>query len=155
MHLVTDIVGNIADPDLHDEIHRLEHLGVVETVTVPVADLARRRLKARTDKGTDVAIALPRSQRLEDGAVLSATETCAIVVRVEAENWMRLRSANADAALRIGYFAGNLHWRVKFDGRDLLVALDQDESLYRERLAGLIADGLLLIVEPNELEVAS
>jgi len=52
-----------------------------------------------------------------------------------------VRPAAAAAALRLGYHAGNLHWRVRFDGADLMVALEGPEARYRDRLAEFEADG--------------
>jgi urease accessory protein len=43
---------------------------LVEFVGIAPVDLDRRRLLARTDGGEEVAIALPRDQKLYDGAVL-------------------------------------------------------------------------------------
>mgnify|MGYP006140052353 CR=1 FL=1 len=45
-------------------------------------------------------------------------EARAVIVRVEPEAWLRLRPADAAAALAVGYHAGNLHWRVRFEGED-------------------------------------
>ncbi len=149
MHVATEIVGNITDPGMGGRLHRLDHAGGLETVTLPRADLARRRLKAITDKGNPIAVALPRSQRLFDGAILVLAEARAVVVRVEPEAWLRLRPADSAAALAVGYHAGNLHWRVGFDGGDLLVALEHDEKQYRDRLADMVADGRVRIVEPE------
>ena len=85
MHLATEIIGNVTDPGMGARLHRLDHAGGVETVTIPRADLARRRLKALTDRGTPIAVALPRSQRLFDGAILVLAEERAVIVRVEPE----------------------------------------------------------------------
>jgi urease accessory protein len=149
MHLATEIIGNVTDPGMGARLHRLDHAGGVETVTIPRADLARRRLKALTDRGTPIAVALPRSQRLFDGAILVLAEERAVIVRVEPEAWLRLRPADAAAALAVGYHAGNLHWRVGFDGGDLMVALEHDEAQYRDRLADMIAAGRVRIVETD------
>ncbi|MCB1486385.1 MAG: urease accessory protein UreE [Bauldia sp.] len=147
MHVATEIIGNITDPGMGGRLHRLDHSGGLETVALPRADLARRRLKALTDKGTPIAVALPRSQRLFDGAILVLGEDRAVIVRVEPEAWLRLRPADSAAALAVGYHAGNLHWRVGFDGGDLLVALEHDEKQYRDRLADLVEGGRVRIIE--------
>ena len=41
---------------------------------------------------------------------------------------------------KLGYHAGNLHWRVRFAGEALLVALEAPMDDYLARLAGLIRD---------------
>ena len=37
-------------------------------------------------------------------------------------------------AIELGYFAGNMHWRVKFAEDHLDIALESPEQIYLERL---------------------
>ncbi|MEL6997521.1 MAG: urease accessory protein UreE [Pseudomonadota bacterium] len=147
MEMFTGILGTMDDPALAGPLHRLEHADAVDELLIPRADLARRRLRAVTAKGADIAIALPREVQLFDGAVLRCDADHALIVRVEAEHWLRVRPAGAEAALRLGYHAGNLHWRVRFDGTDLIVALEGPEAGYRDRLADMVSDGTSTIVQ--------
>ena len=140
------ILASETAPSVHDRLHELEHAGVVEYVLLSPRDMARRRLRATTDKGTCCAIALPRGERLFNGAVLALGESSAIVVRVAGESWLRLRPASAADAMRLGYHAGNLHWRVRFDGEELLVAMDGPEADYRARLDELTRNGRVVVV---------
>ena len=112
------ILGLVGDPALHERLHGLEHRGAVETIVLEPRDMARHRLRATTDKGTDCAIALARDTVLEDGAVLLL-----------------------DEARALGYHAGNLHWRVHFERGRLLVALEGPEATYLERVAAFLEDG--------------
>ncbi len=148
--LVDRIVGALDAPWLHNAVHRLEHRGAVETLTIARADMARRRLRALTDRGTEIAIALPRDTALFDRAVLLLDPDRAIVLRVEAEHWMRLRPRDAAEALNLGYFAGNLHWRARFDGTDLLVAVERPVETYLERVRDRLADGRVSCIERPE-----
>ena len=63
MITITGIVGTASDPRLADRLHHLEHDDRVETLVVGEEDSSRRRLRGKTDKGTDVAIALERGDR--------------------------------------------------------------------------------------------
>jgi len=83
---------------------------------------------------------LPRDQRLFDGAVLVLEPDRAVVVRVANERWLRLQPRAIADAIELGYHAGNLHWRVRFAGEALLVALEAPMDDYLTRLAGLIRD---------------
>ena len=67
---VTNLFGLAGDPDVGERLHALSHVGKVEYVILSRADMSRHRLRAVTDKGTECAIALPRSERLSNGAVL-------------------------------------------------------------------------------------
>jgi urease accessory protein len=100
-----------------------------------------RRFRSSTEKGCDIAISLARDEQLFDGAVLMLDHANALVVKVEAEDWLRLTPRDQSAALQVGFHAGNLHWRVRFDGEDLLVAVERDLQSYTDRIDALIKDG--------------
>jgi urease accessory protein len=138
---IDGIVGWAGDPLIAGRLHDLGHQGRVETLVLERRDTLRHRLRATTDRGTACAIALARDQRLGDGAVLVLDDARAIVVRMADEVWLRLAPQDADAALELGYHAGNLHWRVRFDGADLLVAQEGPAALYLDRVAPLLATG--------------
>ena len=77
------ILGLATDPDIAEALHRLEHHGQVEYLTLSEADTQRHRLRALTDRGTECAIALPRHQHLSNGAVLLLEKDRAVVVRMQ------------------------------------------------------------------------
>jgi urease accessory protein len=149
MEIYSTILGTSDAPDLKELLHQLAHAHAVDVLRLPRADLARRRLRAHTEGGREIAIALPREQQLFDGAVLALSKDAALVVRVEAENWLTLAARDHATALRLGYFCGNLHWRVRFDGQNLLIALDTGEQLYLDRLAPMIDAGEVCLVPPE------
>jgi urease accessory protein len=141
MITITGIVGTASDPSLSDRLHHLEHDDRVETLVVGEEDSSRRRLRGKTDKGTDVAIALERSGELVDGAVLLLEDSRAIVLRKTQQRWLRLVPRDADAALEAGYCAGNHHWKVLFEPGALLIATQGPAEHYVDRLKHLVAAG--------------
>ena len=143
------IIGNLHDAELAERLHRLDHEGLVEYLTLERDDVHRRRLRARTDRATECLIALPRNQSLSDGAILALDEERAIVVRLKVEHWLALSPRDEAAALELGYFAGNLHWRVRFEGPRLLIALEGPEKDYLARLEPLLRDGRAATVEDD------
>ncbi|MGJ5180182.1 urease accessory protein UreE [Bradyrhizobium oligotrophicum] len=136
---IEHVLGSRLDVDLAERLHRLEHRGAVDVVAVPAADLARRRLLIATHSGEELAIALPRNERLFDGAVLLLQDDRAIVVRAATERWLRLEPRSISDAVELGYQVGNLHWRVRFGGEVLLVALEGRPEDYTARIENLIA----------------
>lgn len=140
MLLIERVLGSRLEPELSEQIHELEHRHAVELLTIPAADIARRRLRATTREGTELAIALPRGQPLFDGAVLLMEPDRAIIVRVAEERWLRLQPRGIADAIELGYHAGNLHWRVRFDGEALLVALEAPLDDYLARLGMLVTE---------------
>ena len=141
MQTLTHIVGYATDHDIAHLLHDLEHDGAVHYITLKKQDTLRHRLRAVTDRGEDVAIALPRSEQLANGAVLLLESGRAIVVRMEAEQWLALRAKDTAAALEIGYFAGNMHWKVQFDRDAIRIAVEGPAQGYLDRLYHLLASG--------------
>jgi urease accessory protein len=140
MLIIDRILGSRAEPTLSESLHLLEHKGLVDVLLVEPADIDRRRLRSRTQAGTEIAVALPREEKLYDGAVLLLEPTGAIVVRVNAERWLRLTPCSVADAVELGYHAGNLHWRVRFEDQCLMVALQAPVDDYLARLGTLISD---------------
>jgi urease accessory protein len=141
---IDHIAGTATDPAVAEALHELEHRNAVEYVTLSPADTQRHRLRVMTDRGTECAIALPRTQRLENGAVLLLGPQRAIVVRMSAVQWLELRALDAASALQLGYFAGNMHWKVEFEGDLLRIALQGPVESYLERLSHLIQGGRIV-----------
>ena len=147
---LTRILGNATEPEFAERLHALDHDGRVETITLDAADTARKRLRVATDKGTDCAVAIARSDRLANGAVLLLEDDRAVVVRMRETVWLALAPRDLAAALDLGYFCGNLHWRVRFEGAVLKVALDGPRETYIARLAQHLADGRARIIEEQD-----
>lgn len=135
------IVGQASDPEIADRLHRLQHADRVEYLDLEPEDMQRHRLRITGDQGTEYAIAIPRREMLTDGAVLMLGAEKAVVVRSREQNWLRLKASDPATALELGYFAGNMHWKVRFDGPVLEIALQGPEADYLTRLADFLADG--------------
>jgi urease accessory protein len=138
---LTRILGHANDPEIAEHLHLLGHRNRIEHIDLDREDTMRHRLRTTTDAGTDCAIALPRSENLMEGAVLLLEDDRAIVIRMNEENWLTLEPRDTACALELGYFAGNLHWRVKFDGPRIRIALEAPERSYLDRLAGFLSSG--------------
>ena len=141
MLLIERVIGSRHDDAVADRLHRLEHRDAVDHLLVRSSEIQRRRFRATTVKGTQICVALPREQSLYDGAVLVLDDTQALVIQVATPVWLRLIPSDAAAALEVGYHAGNLHWRVKFDGPSLLVAQEGAREGYVARLKTMFDAG--------------
>lgn len=139
MIILDRILGSAGDPELAGRLHRLEHEGRLESLWLGGDEIARRRLRRNTDQGTECAIVLARHDRLHDSAVLYLNDERGIVVRVGKQSWLKITPMDAAAALALGYLAGNLHWKVSFQGDVLLVAQSGPPEDYQERLSELTA----------------
>lgn len=143
---LTQVLGTASEPHLAEQLHALSHRGAVEYVTLRREDVSRRRLHVFTDRGTEGAIILDRNDPLSNGAVLLLEEDRAVVVKLDEAPWLALEARDAAAALELGYFCGNMHWKVRFVGEYLHVSLQGPRADYIERLSHLIADGRVSVV---------
>ena len=141
MRVIQRVLGSRLDAGLAERLHHLEHHGAVDVLHVASADMARRRLRATTAGGEEIALALPRDQALFDGAVLVLEADRALVARVGTERWLRLEPKSPADALELGYHAGNMHWRVRFANGAILVALEAPAEDYLVRLGALVPEG--------------
>jgi urease accessory protein len=144
---IDHIAGTSTEPAIAEALHDLEHRDAVEYVTLSPSDTQRHRLRVMTDRGTECAIAVPRTQRVENGTVLLLEAGRAIVVRMSEMQWLTLRPRDAAAALELGYFAGNMHWKVEFEGELLRIAVQGPVEHYLERLSHLMQDGRITRAE--------
>jgi len=135
------IIGSAADAAYAGLIHDLEHSGGIELLFVPPSDAGRKRFRLVTDRGTDCAVSLDRDEELMDGALLFIDPERAIIARFGDQEALRLRPADAAAALKLGWNAGNLHWRVRFEDDALVVLLDGPAHEYRARILPLLESG--------------
>ncbi|MGY3441927.1 urease accessory protein UreE [Bradyrhizobium sp. USDA 4473] len=135
------IIGRSDDTAFARRLHHVEHHGGIELLFVPPADVGRKRFRLTTDRGTDCAVSLDRDEELVDGALLFLAHDRAVIVRFGEQQTWRLKATDQAAALKLGWNAGNLHWRVRFDGDWLVVLLDGPLETYRARIMPLLETG--------------
>lgn len=152
MLLVREIVGSLDDAPFSGRR--------VERLAVDWSQASKRRLRAETDGGTDVAIDLPRGagSYLADGAVLhddgervvavSRTLEPALVVRFDAS---LPRGVVIGAAARLGHALGNQHVPLEIDGGTIRAPLTSSEAVARRTVADLGLEGVSVAVEPAAL----
>jgi urease accessory protein len=140
------IVGHAGDEPYATAIHELGHAGKVEYLAIKPEEVARRRFRLVTDKGTDCAIALGRGEQILDGSVLHCDEELAIVVQLSERRWLSLDTPDKASAMELGYLCGNLHWKVRFEGGLIHVALEGPTQAYLDRLELMLQDRRVMIV---------
>lgn len=133
--VLSKVLGRTAEQPWHDRAHAAEAAGRLEVIKVARTDAPRRRMRLSTDKGRDVALSLARNAALADGAVLLSRDDLMIVVRTEGGPRLRVMPADAQSGLRLGYFCGNLHWKVDFRDGAIEIHMDGPEDTFRARLA--------------------
>ena len=145
--ILNHITGSINDEAFAEQIHALSHADKIEYIRLDPADLSRKKFKARTTTGRTCAISLPRDSRLENGSILHIEKNLAIVIKANALSWLQVKPKNIGMAIELGYFAGNMHWQVKFSSQYLYIALHAAKQTYLSRLHKYIADQSIEIID--------
>lgn len=121
----------------------------VERVAITSADATKRRLRCRTDAGSDVVIDVPRGTYLEDGAVLVDDGERVVVVAREPEDALVIRlSPTLDhaevvrQAALVGHAFGNQHVPVDVVEGDLLVPITTSRAIAAATLERLELPGV-------------
>jgi len=123
----------------------------VDRLSVTWADATRRRLRASTEEGDDVALDLPRGTYLADGAVLVHQPPRVIAVRRPLEPALIVviatesRHAMLDAALRIGHAFGNQHAPLDLHDGEIWIPLTTSEGVARATITGLHLDDVTTV----------
>lgn len=131
---LNEILGFTHESKISNLIHDLSHVDKVEYIYLDHSNLQRRRFRATTNKGTDCAVSIARNQKLSNGSVLLLNEDRAIVVQMADDEWLSVKPKDLATAIELGYFAGNMHWRVRFEQDHLDIALESPEQIYLDRL---------------------
>ncbi len=144
------ILGLAHEAPFTKTLHALAHRGTVETIHLHKNDMQRRRLRATTDQGTECAIALPRSQRLDHGSVLWLDAKRGVVVRGHEAFWLEFKPTDLAAALELGYLAGNMHWRVQMNKAVMRVCVNGNKEDTLKRVAPLLDSGRIRRMDHDE-----
>lgn len=138
LQVLDRVVGWDTDLAVQERLHCLRHRQAVEYIHLAAGDLDRRRLRVTSDAGTDYAVVLARTAVLADGAVLLLEPDRAVVVRAVAPQTLTLRPTDLAAALRLGYLAGHLHWKIDQREEALVVHLEAPPEDYLARIRDLM-----------------
>ena len=97
----------------------------VERVLLTSGELARHRLRVRTDAGREIGISLPHGHGLHDGDLLHLDDALAIVVQQAEEDLLRLLPRTPEEFALAGYQVGNLHRAAMIEGGAVTVLYDK------------------------------
>ena len=131
------ILGNESDELFSEKLHHLSHKSLVDYIEIKPEDSFRRRMRMVSVNGREYKLAIPRSQKIENGSILWLSEESAVVIRILNGPKIRVIPKNISSAVRLGYHCGNLHWKTNFfqDGIDII--LSGESQNYFDRLETL------------------
>ena len=141
MLLFTSVLGNI----FHDKQYGSLAKSDYERLRIPRQDLEKTRIRKKTDRGTDVGLALERGKTLCHGDVLSGYGRTIVVEQTpEKVILARLNGCSTYHLVLLGHIIGNRHRPISMhDGVVAFPAQSHSELEIFERLFSGI-DGIEL-----------
>jgi len=136
MILVESTLGNLRDARWQD----LAKSGGVDLLVLEQWEAPKNRLRKASEGGIELAIALPRSQRLQDGDVLYHDEDTGVIVaaRIALKDVLVIELADIETlppaellrtCFELGHALGNQHWPAVIKGTTVYVPLSVDHKV--------------------------
>lgn len=144
MLTITSVSGNI----FHDKEYGA--LKGYERLLVSRPELEKSRMRRRTDRGTDVGLALAPGTGLRHGDVLSGDgKTIVIEQMPEKVVSVRLKNNKIVPAVLVGHIVGNRHRPISVSGGvvSFPVQADSELGLFEGLFSGIIGEVELSIGE--------
>jgi urease accessory protein len=120
----------------------------VERLVVDAAEASRHRLRRETDKGTDVAIDLPRGTFILDGAGIADDQSTIIVAERKPEEALVVRLSEAlhpqqrlEQAIRLGHAFGNQHVPIEVENEEVRIPVTTSRSVVQATVEALGLEG--------------
>ncbi len=140
MLLARGILGEVGEPRFAGR--------TVERLLLDSGDASKRRLRARTDEGTDIGVDLERGAYLKHGAVLADDGVRVVVVERKPEEAMVVRlAADLDPAerlrqaVRLGHAFGNQHVPLEVEESEIRIPITTSRQIVGETVRSLQLDG--------------
>ena len=116
---------------LHDaDLSRLER----DTLLLTAEERRWGRRRVTTERGRQLALALPTGSVLEPGAILHVARDFYVVIEAAREPVLAVAPRSRDEGLRVAFEVGNRHFTLAIDGERLLVPDDPAMEQLLERL---------------------
>lgn len=115
--LIEKIIGSINDFDL-DEY-------TVDTVILDHDELGKTHQRVSTQNGIEIAISLPRGEKMFHGAVLHCLDDVLIYVDVTDEDILEIYPDNNVQWGRVAFNIGNMHHPAYVNEKSILTPYDQ------------------------------
>jgi urease accessory protein len=123
------VVGNISR-EMKEKYSEMLGRNAVEKLSISRTESERLRMRKSTDRGTDVALAMPAGTKLRHGDVVSLSEKM-VVISIEPEKVavVSLKNTDSKTAVLLGHAIGNLHRPVKVDGDRVVLPIQSDAEI--------------------------
>jgi urease accessory protein len=116
---------------VHDaDLSRLER----DTLVLTAEERRWGRRRVTTEKGRELALALPTGSALVPGAILHVARDWYVVVEAAREPVLAVTPRSHEEGLRVAFEVGNRHFTLAIDGERLLVPDDPAMEQLLERL---------------------
>jgi urease accessory protein len=160
MITISTTLGNIFhDNEWNEKFNKASESNDFETLKLSRTDLSKNRLRAKTNKGTDLGIILNSHSKIQNGDVLLSDQEKFIFIQQNPEKVISVTKkdkteANFDETLvLIGHILGNRHRPIQIEGEKIFFPiLSESELEIFKKLFSKIIDQIELKIEERIFE---
>lgn len=160
MITISSTLGNIFhDNKWNERFNKASQNSSFETLKLSRTDLSKSRLRAKTNKGTDVGIVLHSNSKIQNGDVLLSNQEKFIFIQQSPEKVIAVTKkdkteANFDDTLvLLGHILGNRHRPIQIENETIFFPiLSESEIDVFEKLFSSIIDKIDLKIEERIFE---
>lgn len=160
MITISTTLGNIFhDNEWNEKFNKVSQNNNYETLKLSRTDLSKNRLRAKTNKGTDIGIVLNSHSKIQNGDVLLSDQEKFILIQQNPEKVISVTKkdkteANFDNTLvLIGHILGNRHRPVQIENEKIFFPIMSESELdIFMKLFSSIIDKIELKIEERIFE---
>ena len=160
MITISTTLGNIFhDNEWNEKFNKISQSNNFETLKLSRTDLSKNRLRAKTNKGTDVGIVLKSNFKIQNGDVLLSDQEKFIFIQQNPEKVISVTKKDKteatfdDALVLIGHILGNRHRPIQIENEKIFFPiLSESELDIFKKLFSSIIDKIELKIEERIFE---
>lgn len=160
MITISSTLGNIFhDKEWNENFQKASKSNIFETLKLSRSDLEKTRLRAKTDKGTDLGIMLDFDSKIHNGDVLISNTEKFIIVQQNPEKVIsvkikdKIKANQKEILILLGHIIGNRHRPIQFvDEKIIFPILSESELDIFKKLFSSIINHIEMKVEERIFE---
>lgn len=148
MILIDKIMGNInSDSHLKEKYRDMLKSDHVEKIEITRLESERTRIRKVSNKGTDLALTMPRGSHINDGDVVLLTDDKMVIAKRVPEHVAEISLKGnisteqiLETAIKLGHTIGNMHRPIKITNNKIYFPIQSESEieLFQKLLSNLI-----------------
>jgi len=147
MMTISSTLGNIFhDKKWSESFKKASKSNIFETLKLSRSDLEKTRLRAKTDKGTELGIVLNLASKMHNGDVLISNSEKFIIVQQNPEKVIsvkikdKIEANRKEILILLGHIIGNRHRPIQIADEEIIFPIlsESEFDIFKKLFSGII-----------------